>query len=229
MREFLPSCPPTLVFAHRGLAGFGRPPNTLPAFEAALHAGADAIECDIRLADDGSLFAFHDRCVVVDGRELRVSGLDAATRARFHMPDLAGLLALATRWPGKGLVLDVKTRAAGEALLDRLEPSPSILIISFSDTVVSLACRHGFNAGLIDGFLPMILRDLAPPDSYLCPSLDRLPGYIDELADAELAIAAVGTVSDSTTAVALRKRGVWAITTDCCRDVGEALLNLDAK
>lgn len=226
MRGFLPSCRPPLVFAHRGLAGPDRLPNTLPAFEAALQAGAEAIECDIRLASDRSLFVFHNRSLIVDGNEIEASALDATARARFQMPDLDDVLALRTRWPSRGLVFDVKTRAAGQALVERLRPDPSILVISFSDAVVSLACRQGFNAGLIEGFLPMTLRDLAPPDSYLCPSADRLPGYVDQLTDAELAIADVGTVNDAATANTLMLRGVWALTTDRCEEVSGAVRDL---
>lgn len=223
MRSFLPSRRPPLVFAHRGLAGPHTRPNTLPAYEAALHAGADAVECDIRLANDQGLFAFHDRDLVVNGTEVDASALDHAVRAGLQMPDLDDLLALRTRWPGRGFVLDVKTRAAGQAVVERLRPDPAILVISFSDAVVSLACRHGFNAGLIEGFLPMILRDLVPPDGYLCPSLDRRPSYIDELSDAELAIANVGTISDPATAVGLARRGVWALTTDRPEEVSVAV------
>jgi hypothetical protein len=229
MRGFLPSHRPPLVIAHRGLVGPRRLPNTLRAFEAGLDAGADAIECDIRLAQDESLFVFHDRGIMVHGKEIEVTALDAETRARFQMPDLVDVLALRTRWPGRGLVLDVKARSAGQALVERLQPDPSIMIISFSDAVVSLACDRGFNAGLIEGFLPMILRDLAPPDSYLCPSLERLPGYVDELTGPELAIADVGTVNSSATAITLARRGVWALTTDRCEEVSEAVRDLRAS
>jgi Glycerophosphoryl diester phosphodiesterase family len=230
MRGFLPSSRSPLIFAHRGLVRPGRWPNTLPAFEAALDAGADAIECDVRLAEDHrNLFVFHNRGLRVDGRQREASALDASTRSRLQMPDLADVLALRTRWPDRGIVLDVKARDAGQVLVELLQPDPSILIISFSDAVVSLACRHGFNAGLIEGFLPMILRDLAPSDSYLCPSLERLPGYADELTDAELAIANVGTVNDPATAMTLARRGVWALTTDRCEEVKGAVRDLDVR
>jgi glycerophosphoryl diester phosphodiesterase len=229
MRGFLPSSQPPLVFAHRGLAGPGVLPNTLPAFEAAALAKADAIECDVRLATDGSLFVFHNRSVVVDGLEVSVDELDAAARASFCMPDLAAVLALQTKWPASGLVLDIKTRAAGQALIERMRPDPHILLISFSDAVVSLACSRGFNAGLIDGFLPMLLRDLTPPNSYLCPSADRFTSYVDELTDGELAIADVGTVNDLELVAPLVRRGVWALTTDRCDEVTAVLRDLGVR
>ena len=49
-----------LVIAHRGDVNTA-PENTLPAYENALTAGADGIELDVRLTQDGKLVVFHDR------------------------------------------------------------------------------------------------------------------------------------------------------------------------
>jgi len=48
-----------LVGAHRGASAVA-PENTLEAFEAAIAAGADFIETDLRLSRDGIPVAFHD-------------------------------------------------------------------------------------------------------------------------------------------------------------------------
>lgn len=48
-----------LNIAHRG-ASADAPENTLPAFEAALAAGADALELDVHMAADGALVVIHD-------------------------------------------------------------------------------------------------------------------------------------------------------------------------
>lgn len=48
-----------LVIAHRG-ASAEAPENTLPAFEAAVRGGADAIELDVRLTADGAPVVLHD-------------------------------------------------------------------------------------------------------------------------------------------------------------------------
>ncbi len=48
-----------LNIAHRG-ASAAAPENTLPAFEAALAAGADAVELDVHRAADGALVVIHD-------------------------------------------------------------------------------------------------------------------------------------------------------------------------
>jgi len=48
-----------IVVAHRG-ASVEQPENTLAAFEAAIDAGADAVEFDVRLTRDGSAVVMHD-------------------------------------------------------------------------------------------------------------------------------------------------------------------------
>ncbi len=66
------------VVAHRG-ASSEAPEHTLAAYRTALSAGADALECDVRLTLDGHLVCVHDRRVdrVSDGRG-RVSTLELA-------------------------------------------------------------------------------------------------------------------------------------------------------
>lgn len=48
-----------LIAAHRGVFGGNIPCNTIAAFEAALHQGADIIELDIAQSLDGQLLVFH--------------------------------------------------------------------------------------------------------------------------------------------------------------------------
>ena len=48
-----------LLVAHRGVWGGNIPCNTIPAFELALHDGADMIELDIDRTADGKLIVFH--------------------------------------------------------------------------------------------------------------------------------------------------------------------------
>lgn len=47
------------IVGHRGAAGL-RPENTLPAIEAGLAAGADAVEVDVQLSADGVPVVYHD-------------------------------------------------------------------------------------------------------------------------------------------------------------------------
>ena len=51
-----------LIVAHRG-ASTEAPEHTYAAYVAALSAGADALECDVRLTADGHLVCVHDRRV----------------------------------------------------------------------------------------------------------------------------------------------------------------------
>lgn len=48
-----------LLVAHRGTCGGNIPCNSLPAFKAALRAGADMIELDVERSSDGELFIQH--------------------------------------------------------------------------------------------------------------------------------------------------------------------------
>lgn len=87
-----------LVIAHRGAWGRAAPvaaaENSLEAFEAAIHLGADMIEFDVRRTRDGHLVVFHDaRVKTVPTSELRYEALKAkGTKAR--PPLLSDVLAL---------------------------------------------------------------------------------------------------------------------------------------
>jgi glycerophosphoryl diester phosphodiesterase len=54
--------PRPLVVAHRG-ASATEPEHTLAAYQEAIAAGADGLECDIRVTADGHLVCVHDRRV----------------------------------------------------------------------------------------------------------------------------------------------------------------------
>lgn len=64
------------VYGHRGSAGT-LPGDTLPSFQAAVDAGADALELDLDVTKDGVLVVSHEqyvtpaRCLGPDGKRLR--------------------------------------------------------------------------------------------------------------------------------------------------------------
>lgn len=71
-----------LVIAHRGFSA-GHPENSLEAFEAAIAAGADAIETDVRLSRDGVPVCSHDADLKrLRGRADTVSQVDVADLER---------------------------------------------------------------------------------------------------------------------------------------------------
>jgi glycerophosphoryl diester phosphodiesterase len=60
----IPGEMPVSAIAHRGgSAGTGIPEGTLAAFEAAIAAGADGLEFDVRVTSDGALVVLHDATV----------------------------------------------------------------------------------------------------------------------------------------------------------------------
>jgi len=63
-----------LLAAHRGSAGGNIPCNSMAAFQAAAHAGADIVELDIDMSRDGKLFVQHP------GMERMHLGLDDSIR-----------------------------------------------------------------------------------------------------------------------------------------------------
>jgi glycerophosphoryl diester phosphodiesterase len=79
------------VFAHRG-ASEERAEHTLGAYLEALDAGADGLECDVRLTADGHLVCFHDRDLRRTGQQrgvvstLELSDLDALEFASWKNP-----------------------------------------------------------------------------------------------------------------------------------------------
>jgi len=116
------------VVAHRGDSG-NAPENTLPAFSAALDAGAPVLECDVHLSRDGVVVVIHDETVdrttggvgVVDDLPWDELGrLDAGYAARHgdrfrgtRIPRLEELLDLAR---GRAeVMIEIKAAAVGPA------------------------------------------------------------------------------------------------------------------
>jgi glycerophosphoryl diester phosphodiesterase len=144
-----------LILAHRGLPGADRPENTLAAVAAAVDAGADGVEVDLRLTADGVLAVSHDPDLS------RVTGLsasvadstwacldEAAATSGVRLARLEPLLALAA---GRRVVLELKKPPPGPAAevrtalavaghlrsLQRAGLALDVTVSSFSPTLVS--------------------------------------------------------------------------------------------
>ncbi len=61
-----------MVIAHRGYAKIAQE-NTLSAFDAAIKAGAQGIECDIRLAGNGGAVVNHSKHLLLEGKKVIIS------------------------------------------------------------------------------------------------------------------------------------------------------------
>lgn len=142
------------MVAHRG-ASAHESENTLPAFEAAIAAGADAVEFDVRISRDGAAVVMHDPDVsrTTDGSGLvrdltlaQIKGLRMLTRdgALTEVPTLEETLRLCSgrvavdveikNIPGEP-DFDAQHEAAVEALLRALEDvafSGEVLVSSFN-------------------------------------------------------------------------------------------------
>lgn len=67
------------IIAHRTAAGLA-PENSLLGIETAIKAGADAIECDVRVTKDGELVLLHDDTLLrISGRTSKVENLSLKT------------------------------------------------------------------------------------------------------------------------------------------------------
>ncbi len=76
-----------LVAAHRGIAGGNIPFNTRASFDAALFQGADILETDVILTQEGELFIFHE------GQEKNHLRMD------LHLEQMSKADILALRYP----------------------------------------------------------------------------------------------------------------------------------
>lgn len=150
----------THIFAHRGASGEA-PENTLTAFERAVEAGADGVECDVHLSRDGVPVVIHDDTVdrTTDGRGPVQHHTLAALRAldagawfgdgRFRgarVPTLAEVLHLLVP---TGLALNVELKTEGH------------LYPGLVDTVAELLRRSGMAArSVVSSFSLDTLREL---------------------------------------------------------------------
>jgi glycerophosphoryl diester phosphodiesterase len=120
-----------LVVGHQG-SSEGVPPASLEAYEAALAAGAEMVEMDVRRTPEGRLLVLHDA--------LEAYG-DERLRAAAAVEDVAALVARA----GRRLLVDVKD-VGGEtdpldAVLRILEPE-QVVVSSFEDASVARLRRE---------------------------------------------------------------------------------------
>jgi glycerophosphoryl diester phosphodiesterase len=115
-----------LVFAHRGGAKIG-PENTLLAFDRGLAAGADGLELDVRLSQDGEVVVIHD------------ATLDRTTDARGPVSryTAAQLAAVNVLGSGQGVprLRQVLERYAQAAIIIEIKDASAVLARSVVDLV----------------------------------------------------------------------------------------------
>jgi glycerophosphoryl diester phosphodiesterase len=158
-RARLPEPPDPLVFAHRG-SSEALPEHTLGAYLRAIDEGADGLECDVRLTNDGHLVCLHDRRLerISNGRgpvsEHTLAELDALDFGSWHpqWPDSADDLILdrsRVGGPARVLTLDRLLSAAREVdrpirlLIETKHPTRYGQAVE--EELVALLRRHGLD------------------------------------------------------------------------------------
>jgi glycerophosphoryl diester phosphodiesterase len=155
-----------MVVAHRG-ASVEQPENTIAAFEAAIDAGADAVEFDVRMTADGHAVVLHDPDVsrTTDGTGV-VSEMTLEDVRRLGVPTLEETLKLLS---GRAAVdIEIKNAAdepgytpdaepAVEATLSALDEvgfSGPVIVSSFNPRSIahSRALRPDVPTGLLTWF-----------------------------------------------------------------------------
>lgn len=149
----------TVVVAHRG-ASQRAPENTMAAYRLAVELGADAVELDVHLTEDGQLAVIHDETLDrTTDRTGRVADMtmdairEADAGATFStdgedqpfagdgltVPTLAEVL----DWlpAGIGLVVEIKARAAVDAVVAAVRDHPvrseeRLSVISFDEVAI---------------------------------------------------------------------------------------------
>ena len=150
----------TIIVGHRGAAAEA-PENTMESFRLGLEAGADAIELDVHLTADGQLAVIHDETLDrTTDRTGRIADLtmaeirEADAGATFSRPDDSGhpfagrgltvpTLDEVLDWlpATSGLVVEIKARAAADAVVDAVashavRSDGRLSVISFDEAAI---------------------------------------------------------------------------------------------
>jgi glycerophosphoryl diester phosphodiesterase len=165
-----------VILAHMG-AFLERPENSMSAFRRALEMGADGIECDLRLAGDGTVFVLHDSDLLrLTGarRNLHEMTREEVLELRLRDPRLPGM-------PGReapAMLTEVLEELPTTATLWlELKPDESALL---SERVGDLLAAHEHrNRIIVSSFSGLLLEPLMKrfPDMRFAVEYPR----IDEL------------------------------------------------
>ncbi len=152
-----------LLLGHRGAAAQA-PANTVPAFRAAMEAGADGVELDVHLTRDGQVVVIHDETVdAVTGVAGRIREMTLAEIQRLDAGSYFGAGFAGTRIP----TLDEALDAVGpEAVVNIELKGTSVASDGLEREVVRIVHAHGMGGRVIaSSFNPIRLwrlRQIAP-------------------------------------------------------------------
>jgi glycerophosphoryl diester phosphodiesterase len=134
------------VIGHRGGAALG-PENTVATILAAIEAGADGVEVDVRSSADGELVLMHDEDVVRPGAPMRVDEISVAELMKLGVARLSDAMAAVPA--ERLLVLEVKGHP-WEAGYDPDEP--------VARAVAAAVASSGARRAIVSSFNPVALQ-----------------------------------------------------------------------
>lgn len=224
-----------MVVAHRG-ASVEQPENTIEAFEAAIDAGADAVEFDVRMTADGHAIVMHDPDVsrTTDGsglvsrmrlEEIRKLGVPTVEEALRCLSGRAAADIEIKNLPGEpGFTPD--REAAVEATLEALDVvgfSGQVIVSSFNPASIahSRSLRPDVPSGLLTEYEVAAEEALARATShghlwvlpFVSRVLDAGQGFADQVHDGD-ALLGVWIADDPGTARRLFVLGADAVATN---------------
>ena len=224
-----------LVVAHRG-ASIEQPENTIEAFEAAIDAGADAVEFDVRMTADGHAVVMHDSDVsrTTEGtglvsemtlEEIRALGVPTLDEALRCLSGRAAADIEIKNLPGEPGFIPER-EVAVEATLDALDAvgfPGQVIVSSFNPASIthSRALRPDVPTGLLTEFEvdaeEALTRAMAEGHPWVLPFvlkvLEASDGYADRVHDGG-ALLGVWIADDPETARRLFELGVDAVATN---------------
>ncbi len=232
------------LIGHRGHPGAARE-NTPEAFEAALEAGCDGVEFDVRMTRDGVLVVHHDDRAEGPAGPIAVEGSLWVDLARMRFPSPQGpyrihtlaetlevlrgrcLLNLEMKPPGR-----VRHAAAADQLiagLEALRPHESVLVSSFDADL--LAALHRRDSGLLLGFLFASMEpfnhleesEVAESLQAIHPRRDLVDRKLMRRAEEAGLMVCAWTADDPAETSRLAKLGVTAVITNRPDAVADAL------
>jgi len=224
-----------MVVAHRG-ASIEQPENTIAAFEAAIDAGADAVEFDVRMTADGHAVVMHDPDVsrTTDGTGL-VSEMTLEEIRKLGVPTLEEALACLSgraaadieikNLPGEPGFTSERQAAveATLAALDSVGFSSQIIVSSFNPASIahSRALRPDVPTGLLTEYAvdadEALVRASSEGHPWVLPFVLKVLEASDGFADrvhAGGALLGVWIADDPKTARRLFELGADAVATN---------------
>jgi len=229
-----------MVVAHRG-ASVEQPENTIAAFEAAIDAGADAVEFDVRMTGDGHAVVMHDADVsrTTDGtglvsemmlEEIRKLGVPTLEEALRCLSGRAAVDIEIKNLPGEpGYTPDAEpvVEATLSALDDVAFASP-VIVSSFNPRSIahSRSLRPDVPTGLLTEYEveadEAVARAIAARHPWVLPFVSRVLDAGEEFADRVHeggALLGVWIADDPDTARRLFELGADAVATNDPRTI----------